>query len=76
MTVNFKETVGFSNLSAIDFQTKSSTGEGNIRWGGTWSFTSGFNPVYSMNPYDTTAANTAVRLATLIKDLYEKKIIS
>lgn len=76
MTVNFKETVGFSNLSAIDFQTKSCTGEGNVRWGGAFSFTSGFNPLYSVNPYNSTASNTATVLATLIKDLMEKKIIS
>lgn len=75
MTVNFNETVGFQNLSAINFQSKSCLGEGNVRFG-PFSFTSGFNPVYSVNPYNATAANTANVVATLIQVLHEKKIIS
>lgn len=61
----------FGNLSVGNFQNLSvTTGE---NYSGLMSFTASFTPSRSLNPGETTAANIARVLATLIMDLYKPR---
>lgn len=72
----FRETIGFKNLSAIDFQTKSCTGQGDIRFG-NWSLIGGFTQAtangvgnYRFNPNTANLSDIRNTLAQMIVELY------
>lgn len=76
MTTLLNETVGFKNLSALDFQAKSCLGEGAVRWGGiSISGTQGTTAGLTLNVTSASADNCAQVLQRLLTILFEKKSI-
>ena len=77
MTTILNETVGFKNLSAVDFGAKSCLGESGFRWNGiSIAGTQGTTAGLLLNVTSASADNCAQVLQRLLTILFEKKSVS
>ena len=72
-----RETIGFLNLSSLDFQTKSCLGEATVRWGGiSITGTQGATAGLTLNVTSASADNCAQVLQRIITMLLPKTTVS